>query len=158
MLENLEELIEKIDHLGYKITNDPLNSSVWKIVCPSSNRLYSLDSFDGKVSLYEDDVCLCSIEENQDLFSILRFLPRSLNINNDMNLGLNDLYAFCGVTDEKNKKIIRNILNHRRPSNFKSLRDYAYYIAQCLSDAKININNQEADLSIIDVILKLKVV
>lgn len=153
----IENLINQINHLGYKITQDPINKSSWKIVAPDDALgLYTLEYEKSKIFLYKDDFCLCEISEGEDPFIILRYLPSNSFLKGRTNkTSIESLYSFCNVNTEKEKNYILKILNSKNINQFRTRRDFAYYIANCILDAGLLSKNKNVDLSLIDIILNI---
>ncbi len=150
-------LINQINHLGYKITQDPLNKSTWKIAVPNDSlALYTLDYEKNKIFLYKDDICLCEVSENEDPFLILRYLPSSFCLpGKSRKNSIESLYGLCDAQSEQKRNYILKILNSKNINQFRSRRDFAYYIANCILDAGLLSKNKNVDLSLIDIILNI---
>ncbi len=154
----LENLINQINHLGYKITQDLMRKSTWKIVSPSRpDDLYTLEYEENKVLLYKDDICLCELSESEDLFLILRYLPEILFLDNKdhKSCSIEVLYDYCSANNDRQKNLILKILNSKSINQFKSRRDYAYYVANCIVESGFLLKNKSIDLSLIDIILNI---
>ena len=95
----IKNLIAQINHLGYKINQDPLNMSSWKIAVPNDSlSLYTLDYEKNKIFLYKDDICLCEISDGEDPFLILRHLPTNSFLNsNPIKTPIESLYILCDI-------------------------------------------------------------
>ena len=158
MKRNLENLVNQISHQGYKINIDPFLENVWKISTPGDKlKLYSLDNFNKKVSLYENETLIFQISENEDLFPILRFLPAIKRTGNKVNIGIENLFRFCDVKSTDEKKRIVAILNLKNINMFRDRRSFAHYIANCLKEAGLckRDDSDELDLSLIDIIINI---
>lgn len=153
----IENLVSQINHLGYKITQDPMHKSSWKIVAPNDPLgLYTLDYEKNKIFLYKDNVCLCEISEGEDPFVILRHLPSDSFLNGKTTkTSIENLYNFCNASTVKEKQYILKILNSKNINQFRTRRDFAYYIASCLLDSGLLTKNKNVDLSLIDIILNI---
>lgn len=150
----IENLVAQISHQGYKINPDPITKNVWKITLPGDDlKIYSLDNLNGKVSLYENNRLICQLNENDDLFEILRHLPPLQHIGNNINI--EDLFNFCNANSFNQKQKIISILNFKNINMFRDRRDFAYYIAECLKDAGFGQNNRNYDLSLIDILMNI---
>ena len=155
----IENLINQINHLGYKITKDPLNKNTWKIASPNSNDgLFSLVADNNSISLHKREKCLCQINNDEDPFLILRHLPANLFSNNTVfnkKNAIETLYDFCKANSIEEKRLINKILNSKRIDQFKNRREFAFSVFHSLKDSNINVENENYDLSIIDVILSI---
>ena len=155
----IKDIVKQINHLGYKITQDPINQNTWKIVSPNNTEgLFSLDCNDGIISLYKDEKCICQINSDEDSILILRHLPSMLFADNIVLNKINSiktLYDFCKVKSIQEKKLIDTILNSKKINQFKSRREFAFNILHTLKDCGINVENKNYDLSIIDIILSI---
>lgn len=155
----IEKLINQINHLGYKITKDPLNKNTWKIASPNSDDgLFSLVADNNSISLHKKEKCLCQINNDEDPFLILRHLPTNLFSNNTVfnkKNAIETLYDFCKANSIEEKRLINKILNSKRIDQFKNRREFAFSVFHSLKDSNINIENENYDLSIIDVILSI---
>ena len=155
----IENLISQINHLGYKINQDPLRQNTWKIVSPNSNDgLFSLDVSNDVISLYNGENCICQINSEDDPFLILRHLPSNLFTNNTISNKINSietLYDFCNAKTSQEKSLINAALNSKRIDQFKDRREFAFNVLHILEDCRINVKNKNYDLSIIDIILSI---
>tara|TARA_B100000212_G_scaffold9485_1_gene7004 strand:+ start:4767 stop:5237 length:471 start_codon:yes stop_codon:yes gene_type:complete len=154
----IDKLIKQINHLGYKITQDPVNINTWKIACQSDpDVLYSLDFFDEKISLYRNEECICRVYKGEDPFLILRFLPSDTFLDNKIqkSLPIKSLFDFCNANSSRDRNIIIKILNSKNIRQFNSRRDFAYYVLECIKDAGFLDSNKNIDLSLIDIILNI---
>ena len=161
----IENIVNQINHLGYKITQDPLNKNTWKIVSPNSSEychiddgLFSLVADNNSISLHKGEKCLCQINNNEDPFLILRHLPANLFANNtalNKTNTIESLYDFCKADTIDKKRLINKILNSKRIDQFKNRRDFAFSVLHSLRDSNINVENKNYDLSIVDIILSI---
>lgn len=155
----IEDIVNQINHLGYKITQDPLNKNTWKIVSPNSDEgLFSLEMYNDTISLHKGENCICQISSNDDPFLILRHLPSNLFLDNTTSNKINSietLYDFCNANSNQEKRLIDAVLNSKRIDQFKNRREFAFNVLHTLKDSGVNIKNKNYDLSIIDVILSI---
>lgn len=154
----IEDIVKQINHLGYKINQDPVNSNTWKIVSPDSqDNMFSLDDYGDKICLYRGEERICEISPDQDPFLILRHLPSNtfLDIKDDTNISINTLYDYCNAKSDYEKQRISQILNDRKINQFKDRREFAFNVFHSLKDAGISTKNENYDLSIIDIILSI---
>tara|TARA_B100000963_G_scaffold339228_1_gene336792 strand:+ start:4772 stop:5239 length:468 start_codon:yes stop_codon:yes gene_type:complete len=153
----IKNLIAQINHLGYKINQDPLNMSSWKIAVPNDSlSLYTLDYEKNKIFLYKDDICLCEISAGEDPFLILRHLPTNSFLNSKpIKTPIESLYILCDIHTQKQKNQVLQILNSKSINQFKTRRDFAYYILNCMLDSGFFSKNKNVDLSLIDIILNI---
>ena len=153
----IQSLVNQINHLGYKITKDPLNNSTWKIVVPNDALgLYTLDYEENKIFLYKDNICLCEISEGEDPFLILRYLPSNFFLDGKTRkTSIELLYSLCDAHSEQKRNYILKILNSKNINQFRSRREFAYYVASCMLDAGLLSKNKNVDLSLIDIILNI---
>jgi len=153
----IEDIVKQINHLGYKITQDPLDQNTWKIASPNSDDgLFSLEMYNNTISLHKGEKCICQIDSNDDPFLILRHLPSNLfgDVNNGFSKSstINTLFDFCKAESESEKRLITRVLNSKKLDQFKNRRDFAFNVFHTLKDAGINVKNNNYDLSIIDII------
>ena len=113
----IEDIVNQINHLGYKITQDPLSKNTWKIVSPNSDEgLFSLEMYNDTISLHKGKNCICQISSNDDPFLILRHLPSNLFLDNMTSNKINSietLYDFCNANSKQEKKLIDAVLNSK---------------------------------------------
>ena len=155
----IEDIVKQINHLGYKITQDPLNKNTWKIASPNSDDgLFSLELYNDTVSLHKGEDLICQINSGDDSSLILRHLPSNLFLDSSYSERTNSietLYDFCGANSIQEKRLIDAILNSKKISQFRNRREFAFSVFHTLKDAGINVENKSYDLSIIDVILSI---
>tara|TARA_B000000557_G_scaffold263551_1_gene266630 strand:- start:622 stop:1086 length:465 start_codon:yes stop_codon:yes gene_type:complete len=152
----INQLIQQIKHLGYKISKDPYNNNVWKIIVPGHEEFYSLDYFNNNIMLYKDLEKICHINEGENSFEILLHLPDIVKGDVGKN-SIEDLFSYCDVKDEESKKAIVNIFNYHNSNrkNNEDKRKIAQQISFSLSDLGYPLLKDDVGLSLIDVVLKI---
>ena len=152
----ISDLVKQINHLGYKISQDPVNQNTWKIVSPDSqNNMFTLDCNNDKICLYNGEKCICEISHDQNPFLILRHLPSNIFLDRENNINISTLYDYCNAKLDSEKRLINQALDARKINHFKDRREFAFNVLYTLKDAGINTKNKNYDLSIIDIILSI---
>jgi hypothetical protein len=151
------ELINQLNHLGFIISENPIEENEWKISIPSEeNCYYTLEFIDKNIILYNNNNIVCNVQDNDAGHQlIIRSLPLLQGIEKNNKQPLNFLFDYCNaVTKEDQQKIIQ-LLNYRNINNLNiaGKREYASQIANSL--VALGFKFKENNLSVVDVILQI---
>ena len=151
------KLIDHLNHLGFVISENPVEENEWKILVPSEEDCYyTLEIIDSTIVLYKDNNVVCNVQDNDAGHQLIaRSLPLLKGTGENNKQPLNFLFDYCNAFSREDKQKIIKLLNYRNINNFNiaGKREYASQIANSLIE--LGFKFKENNLSVVDVILQV---